>query len=1186
MNKKISVAVLLVLILSVLTCCIWAAHAEDISVSFKQEYAKAGEKLELKLPSDAEGLSYVWYVGDKKVNNDTSAYIPSENDLEKFIKAEVYNGKTKVGETSIFCSKLPVIYINTENSQPVVEKETYLNAELKIQGNSEYNSSNTTLYNGKTEIKGHGNATWTRFDKKAFKLKLDKKTALFGLSKNKHWLLLANYIDASRMRNAASSEIASILGAENLDCLFVDVVFNGECLGNYQLYEQAKIADGRIEIFNWEDAAGDIADEIADKEGLSKADKNALGDYLETNLSWMTSGKVTFGGKTYTISDYYALPSSANGGFHMEVDTYFDEISEFMTDRNVPVMFKNPEMLNTNSTAFSQIKNYIQKFENAIVTADHHATYAGEKYSYLDLCDGDSVAAYFLANEILISEAGFKSTYFYKDIDGPIMFGPVWDFDWSADSAAPFGVNNATEWAMKSRFWFPNMINDPYIAVKIRQLYLDHADELRAFYAEGGTVDKWVDYIRESAENDYSIWPYSRTFDEDVEVFKAWLEKRLNWMDAQLASDKTAVASLGGNVSNNFTVSVADTMQGADGEFIAYENKAATFKADVNVLSGNYASANFYINGKFYKNVKINNGKASLEFDKKLLTEKVNDKNVITVWLLDAKGNLSKMQFCTLELISADRKLVKATFNDGENTYTYTVLSGDKVYLADLQSAHTDKLFNGWKNRGMVYKKGSFYTMKEDSVFVSSFEACKNGSAHSWSFDTEKYVYVCTVCGKTREDDHRYVDMAYCSFNQSSRYGTRYTGKEAGPTITVSYRGRLLTEGKEYTIEYKNNINAGFATYTIKGVKAEGFSGVAVMTYRIRPRQITKAKLKVSPTKYVYTGEAVTPSLTLTYGGVALKEGVDYILAYSDNVNVGTAKVTIKGIGNFELEREATFEIIPVSSVSSFKATGVAYNSVKLTWKSTASANGYIIYSSAAKDGTYKKLAEVKGNKTEYTDKTAVLGKTGYYKIAAYRTIDGENVTGTVSSAVSAVTKLGKVKTVSAKSQSGNAVKLTFSKVSGATAYSVYRATSKSGTYKKIGETATTSYTDKTAKLGTQYYYKIKAYTKVNSKTFSADFSSVVSGKVVPATVKISSATKASNGAVTVKWGKATGATKYAIYRATSKNGTYKKLGTASSASYTDKTAKASTTYYYKVRAYTVVGGKTVNGAFSAVVSK
>lgn len=82
-------------------------------------------------------------------------------------------------------SSLPVVYIDTENHAPIVSKDYYLNGTIEMQGNDRFNSDTTTLYTGALEIKGRGNSTWG-MPKKPYKLKLDKKTDIFGYGKSKH----------------------------------------------------------------------------------------------------------------------------------------------------------------------------------------------------------------------------------------------------------------------------------------------------------------------------------------------------------------------------------------------------------------------------------------------------------------------------------------------------------------------------------------------------------------------------------------------------------------------------------------------------------------------------------------------------------------------------------------------------------------------------------------------------------------------------------------------------------------------------------------------------------------------------------------------------------------------------------------------------------------------------------------
>jgi uncharacterized repeat protein (TIGR02543 family) len=163
-----------------------------------------------------------------------------------------------------------------------------------------------------------------------------------------------------------------------------------------------------------------------------------------------------------------------------------------------------------------------------------------------------------------------------------------------------------------------------------------------------------------------------------------------------------------------------------------------------------------------------------------------------------------------------------------------------------------------------------------------------------------------------------------------------------------------------------------------------------------------------------------------------------------------------------------------------------------------------------------------------------------------------------------------------------NSVKLTWSPVAGATKYVVYRATSREGTYSKLTETALTSYTGTKLTTNTTYYYKVRACRLADGTKVYGDYSSVVSAKPVPAKASLK-AVRASSTSVRLTWGKVEGSTGYEIYRATSSEGTYTKLTETASTSYTNTKLTTGKTYYYKVRAYRLVGKTKVYGSFSAV---
>ena len=263
----------------------------------------------------------------------------------------------------------------------------------------------------------------------------------------------------------------------------------------------------------------------------------------------------------------------------------------------------------------------------------------------------------------------------------------------------------------------------------------------------------------------------------------------------------------------------------------------------------------------------------------------------------------------------------------------------------------------------------------------------------------------------------------------------------------------------------------------------------------------------------------------------------------------------------------------PVTAKADYWAsTGKPY----LKWTAVDGANRYYVYRSTTKDGTYSFLGSTAN--LNYTDSAANAGTTYYYKIKA-GIVNGAK---SASSAAVAVT-CRCARPVVKPSYVGTSGKpyIYWSAVDGAGKYYVYRSTSKNGTYEYIGYTAKTNYTDSKAVAGTTYYYKVKAISKVRSTANSSLSAAVaVTCRCARPSVKITT----SNGSPRLTWNAVTGAAKYEVYRATSKNGSYTKMFTTSNLSYTNTSAKAGTTYYYKVKAVSKVKS-TANSAFSTVVS-
>jgi len=173
----------------------------------------------------------------------------------------------------------------------------------------------------------------------------------------------------------------------------------------------------------------------------------------------------------------------------------------------------------------------------------------------------------------------------------------------------------------------------------------------------------------------------------------------------------------------------------------------------------------------------------------------------------------------------------------------------------------------------------------------------------------------------------------------------------------------------------------------------------------------------------------------------------------------------------------------------------------------------------------------------------------------------------------------GKVTITSAKSVDYDSVKITWKKANNAKKYQVYRATSKNGTYKRVITTTKTTFTNNKLTTGKTYYYKVRAVNGTKKGNFSSKW------KVTPTLGKasITSIKATAYNSAKITWNKVDGAKKYQVYRATSKNGTYKRVITTTKTTFANSNLTTGKTYYYKVRAVRYVNDKAKHGAYSTI---
>jgi len=173
------------------------------------------------------------------------------------------------------------------------------------------------------------------------------------------------------------------------------------------------------------------------------------------------------------------------------------------------------------------------------------------------------------------------------------------------------------------------------------------------------------------------------------------------------------------------------------------------------------------------------------------------------------------------------------------------------------------------------------------------------------------------------------------------------------------------------------------------------------------------------------------------------------------------------------------------------------------------------------------------------------------------------------------------VVTASNVAKSGK-VKLTWKAVPGAVKYEIYRSAKKNGSYKKLYAVTGTTYTNTSAKAGNSYYYKVKAISGTDG-TPDSRFSAPVyrtCDLAKPTGLKITK----KNGYPSLTWTAVEGADRYAVYRCTKKNGSYVKISTTSGTTFTNTSAIAGNTYYYKIKALKT-GKSAATSAFSGYVS-
>ncbi len=357
-----------------------------------------------------------------------------------------------------------------------------------------------------------------------------------------------------------------------------------------------------------------------------------------------------------------------------------------------------------------------------------------------------------------------------------------------------------------------------------------------------------------------------------------------------------------------------------------------------------------------------------------------------------------------------------------------------------------------------------------------------------------------------------------------------------------------------------------------------------ITAYAETSNDISNAKVELSASSYIYSGEKKTPAVTVTVTALddfqqetsfVLKKDVDYSVKYTNNVNVGTATVTVTGKGNYIGSVKKTYKITPLS----FKSKSIK---VKTTKKATpGSAPTFSV--------TYKSKKLVKNK--DYTISYKNYDKTGVERATV--TIKGK---GNFSSArtFKAHVYPKKVTSVYSNNRTTSSFELHWAsqKKYAVSGYKIYSC-NKKGNNQKLLKTVTTNKVKLTNLTpGKYYYYKIRAYKKNSSgKTIYGDYCNVYLTCSKPSKTSINAISKSTKKKkITVRW-KQQGCTGYEIQYTTDKS--FKKgvkkvvvIG-KSKTSKSISISNTKKTYYARVRAFRRYNGKKtyVYGPWSVKLS-
>ena len=449
-------------------------RVEDRDYKFNYAVSTSGCQIKLLLSGGREPDNYrlkdVFFDGGRNVyvsviedsgtgeDYDDEAYLaifPNPGS-SAFIKSSLFRVKAETDSAGTVKTGLPVVYVTTSNGAGITSKTEFVTASFSVRGTKTLPGMDAVS----CRVRGRGNTTWT-WPKKPYLVALDEKASVLGMPKHKRWVLLANFMDRTLMRNLVSMKVASMTGLDwTPGCVPVELVLNGQHKGSYLLIEQVRV------------------------------DKNRV------NITEMT--KNDNAGEAVT------------GGYLLELDFHYDNDVQWTDEhggcdqwgRNggIPFGVKYPDSDDLTDQQLAYIKKYVSDTAEAI----YGDNFTDPEKGYAKYIDVDSFIDYWIVFEVMgnheLRNPG--SVFMHKDRGGKLVAGPCWDFDWGVLS---FRTSPQAEYDLLNddAIWYARLFQDSAFRAKVRARFQELLPELKKI---PDYMDECEKLLTESAKLNFAMW--------------------------------------------------------------------------------------------------------------------------------------------------------------------------------------------------------------------------------------------------------------------------------------------------------------------------------------------------------------------------------------------------------------------------------------------------------------------------------------------------------------------------------------------------------------------------------------------------------------------------------------------------------------------------------------------------------